>query len=516
MSLFTSGDDLSALVFDAGSGVFKAGRAGDDTPAVLFPSVVGTLEQAEAERHASGSISGSISGSGSGSGGGGRGAKRRRQRRQVGFEELNKPRKECELRSPFKRGLVEDWDLLEDLWSHSLARLGADESSPGPFVVTEPSFNSVRNREKLCELAFERFGAPAVYIAKTSVLSCFAVGRQSGLIVESGAQTSSVCPVLDGYALEDLCVVSPIAGDMVTAQLLDLIEDRHGVLVRPRHTFRRTVTNFDDTYGAMQLVAQRRARVEKAKAEAEAAKAAAAAAKARADAEAARAPGGASAAAAAAAAASAAEDAAAAREEVAAALAEQSGEWRKGGGGGGAGGAGGAGSGTDAGSGSRRAHQPTQFKTVAIDRRAFTNSFNTWHRLEVARRVKEELCRVTEMRFSEESMINVQRAPYELPDGQRLLVGSERLVLVLRLGSGFNWRCRALSLGRSLGRPLLSNALPVRRPFHSPDSKPRKSCSSRGKTSPASTLRRLVPCPFKRWSQCLRTRAPQAVRRSRR
>ena len=141
MSLFCSGDDLSALVFDAGSGVFKAGRAGDDSPAALFPSVVGTLEQAEAERHASSTVGG---GSGGSLSGGERERQRRRRRqrpgeRHIGFEALNQPRKSCEVQSPFKRGLVEDWDLLEDLWAHGIGRLGVDESSPGPFVVVSLS-----------------------------------------------------------------------------------------------------------------------------------------------------------------------------------------------------------------------------------------------------------------------------------------------------------------------------------------------------------------------------------------
>ncbi|VEN62770.1 unnamed protein product, partial [Callosobruchus maculatus] len=34
-------DDVAALVIDNGSGICKAGFAGDDNPRVLFPSLVG-------------------------------------------------------------------------------------------------------------------------------------------------------------------------------------------------------------------------------------------------------------------------------------------------------------------------------------------------------------------------------------------------------------------------------------------------------------------------------------------
>ena len=37
-------DDLTTLVIDSGSGMFKAGFAGDDVPRALFPSIVGKIK----------------------------------------------------------------------------------------------------------------------------------------------------------------------------------------------------------------------------------------------------------------------------------------------------------------------------------------------------------------------------------------------------------------------------------------------------------------------------------------
>jgi len=38
-------DDIAALVVDNGSGVCKAGMAGDDAPRAVFPSIVGRPKQ---------------------------------------------------------------------------------------------------------------------------------------------------------------------------------------------------------------------------------------------------------------------------------------------------------------------------------------------------------------------------------------------------------------------------------------------------------------------------------------
>jgi hypothetical protein len=50
----TMGDEVQALVIDNGSGMCKAGFAGDDAPRAVFPSIVGQLqEQKEQECRAS-------------------------------------------------------------------------------------------------------------------------------------------------------------------------------------------------------------------------------------------------------------------------------------------------------------------------------------------------------------------------------------------------------------------------------------------------------------------------------
>ena len=41
MSYNTADDDVTALVLDNGSGMCKAGFAGDDAPRAVFPAIVG-------------------------------------------------------------------------------------------------------------------------------------------------------------------------------------------------------------------------------------------------------------------------------------------------------------------------------------------------------------------------------------------------------------------------------------------------------------------------------------------
>ncbi len=53
-------------------------------------------------------------------------------------------------------------------------------------MLAEPSFNSRQARERTVELMFEKFAPPALFLAKNAVLSSFAMGRQSSLVVDAG------------------------------------------------------------------------------------------------------------------------------------------------------------------------------------------------------------------------------------------------------------------------------------------------------------------------------------------
>lgn len=59
-----------------------------------------------------------------------------------------------------------------------------------PMMLAEPSQNEKSAREKMVELMFEKYNVPAVFIAKNAVLSSFALGRQTSLVVDAGHEST--------------------------------------------------------------------------------------------------------------------------------------------------------------------------------------------------------------------------------------------------------------------------------------------------------------------------------------
>lgn len=59
-----------------------------------------------------------------------------------------------------------------------------------PIMLAEPNIHPRNVRETAVELLFEKFQAPALFLAKNAVLSSFASGRQTSLVIDMGYEAS--------------------------------------------------------------------------------------------------------------------------------------------------------------------------------------------------------------------------------------------------------------------------------------------------------------------------------------
>ena len=124
---------------------------------------------------------------------------------------------------------IKDWEGLEFLWDEGVRRrlgLGFEDELPPLILVESPVLWSQSSREKLCQVAFEKFRVPALFMGKAPVLTVFESGRHSGLVVDIGAGAVSVTPVYDGYVLKSAAVVQRgFAGEWLSEQLKFALEN---------------------------------------------------------------------------------------------------------------------------------------------------------------------------------------------------------------------------------------------------------------------------------------------------
>eukprot|EP01083_Nonionella_stella_P022943 63413_1 len=180
-----------AIVFDNGSGMAKAGFSGDDAPRAVFPNVVGR------SRHQGVS-------------------KRSWQKDYYIGDEAQAKRGFLSLKRPVEFGIVTNWDDMEKVLHHTFyieLRVRPEEN---PLLITETITNPQINSEKMTQIVFETFNVPAYFTNPGAVLSLYASGRTTGVVVESGHSVTHVVPIYEGYPLRDKFKTMNIAGNYIT------------------------------------------------------------------------------------------------------------------------------------------------------------------------------------------------------------------------------------------------------------------------------------------------------------
>ncbi len=94
------------------------------------------------------------------------------------------------------------------------------------ILLSEPPNNTVRNRENLYQIMFEKYSAKACYLANSSILSVFAAGKTSGISVDSGESCSHFLPIYEGYGIKQALISSNIAGKELNEFLLKLLSEK--------------------------------------------------------------------------------------------------------------------------------------------------------------------------------------------------------------------------------------------------------------------------------------------------
>ncbi|CAN7058767.1 unnamed protein product, partial [Brassica oleracea var. botrytis] len=226
-------DEVSAIVVDLGSHTCKAGYAGEDAPKAVFPSVVGAVDGVEAMDVDVDSAKTNSNSEDSKS------EKEKGKRKLcVGSQALNYRRDHMEILSPIKDGIVSDWDLVDNIWEHAFRSCLMIDPKEHPMLLAEPPLNTQQQREKAAELMFEKYKVPALFMAKNPVLTSFATGRATSLVVDCGGGSTTISPVHEGYVLQKAVVSNPVGGEFLTDCLLKSLESK-GIKIRPRYSFKR-------------------------------------------------------------------------------------------------------------------------------------------------------------------------------------------------------------------------------------------------------------------------------------
>merc|ERR1711934_249285 len=196
-------ESKNVIVCDNGTGFVKVGYAGANFPAHIFPSMVGRpilrfekkIDNVELKDVMVGDKAATL-------------------------------RSFLDIKYPLDNGIVRNWEDMMHLYDYTFEEKLKIQPSECRIMLTEAPMNPKKNREKMVEVMFEKYGFKSAYISIQAVLVLYAQGLLTGVVVDSGDGVTHIVPVYDGFALPYLTKRLDVAGRDVTKYLIKLLQLR--------------------------------------------------------------------------------------------------------------------------------------------------------------------------------------------------------------------------------------------------------------------------------------------------
>ena len=185
-------------VIDNGSGYMKAGFSGEESPRVLFPTIVGKTK-----------VKGIYVGD--------------EKKESIIGSEAEKKFGILDISYPIQGGKIVNWNEMERIWTntfYSELKIAPEEHN---ILLSESPFTSREDREKTLETMFETFNCASVYIEAQSVLAAYSVGKSTGISVDCGHTSLNFAPIYEGFLQKNCVHHIPLAGKDIHDFMINLL-----------------------------------------------------------------------------------------------------------------------------------------------------------------------------------------------------------------------------------------------------------------------------------------------------
>lgn len=126
------------------------------------------------------------------------------------------------------RGLPYNWDALEAQWRYIYETHLQTNPEDLPLVISVPATSAeldMKVVENYFELAFAKLKVPTMQIVVEPLAVALSMSKSSALVLDLGARSCRVTPIIDGTVVKSGVMRSKYAGDFLDYQVTELLKD---------------------------------------------------------------------------------------------------------------------------------------------------------------------------------------------------------------------------------------------------------------------------------------------------
>ncbi|KAI5966277.1 uncharacterized protein KGF55_000586 [Candida pseudojiufengensis] len=185
-----------AVVIDNGSYTTKAGFASEDLPSLVFNSNYTQIPETK--------------------------------KIIIGDEEMEQ-NSQYPVQTLLEDGVIYNFDNIVHNWRYvydNIDNYNSINSKDYPLVMTEQSWNPMKNKIKTCQLVFEELEVPIFSLVKNPISQLYRSGRSTGLVVDIGSSVTSVTPIIDGVIQGKSTFHTKFAGDFLNLHVINYLQTK--------------------------------------------------------------------------------------------------------------------------------------------------------------------------------------------------------------------------------------------------------------------------------------------------